>query len=78
MTMKLHQENFATNLAANTKSHEEWLSVVKFGLGTLLENQGTLAEIIAAEAARESAKNNEPPHFEMHRMMRELGLRFVG
>jgi len=76
-TMNLDQERFATNLAANTKTHDEWLLVVKFGLGTLLQNQGTLAEILAAEAARESAKNNEPPHYEMHRMMRELGLKFV-
>jgi hypothetical protein len=75
--MNLDQERFATNLAANTKNHDEWLSVVRFGLDTLLENQGTLAEILAAEAARESAKNDDPRHFEMHRMMRELGLRFI-
>ena len=77
-TMKLNEERFATNLAASTKTHDEWLSVVKFGLQTLLENQGTLAEIIAVEAAREAVKNDYPPHFEMHRMMRELGLRFIG
>lgn len=76
--MNLGQERFATNLASSTKTHDEWLSVVKFGLGTLLENQGTLAEILAAEAAREAAKNDDPPHFEMHRMMRELGLKFIG
>lgn len=75
--MNLDQERFATNLAASTRTHDEWLSVVKFGLGTLLENQGTLAEIIAVEAAREAAKNDEPPQFELHRMMRELGLKFV-
>jgi hypothetical protein len=76
MTTEL--ENFAVELAAKTKTHEEWLSVVRFGLGTLLNNQSLLAEIVVAEATREAEKM--PTHKasdEVAKILRELGLRLV-
>lgn len=75
--MNIDQENFAKNLAAKTKTHDEWLAVVRYGLGTLMDApHGLLAEIIGAEAKREAEKNNDEPHWELGRMMRELGLKF--
>ena len=60
--MTTEQENFAVNLTAKCKTHDEWLSVVRFGLATLLENQRVFAEIIVSEAQRcaESVPDHKP------------------
>lgn len=50
MTTEL--ENFAVQLTDKAKTHDEWLAIVRFGLGTLLDNQSVLAEIITREAQR--------------------------
>jgi hypothetical protein len=74
--MTIEMENFAVQLAAKTHTHEHWLAVVRFGLGTLIENQSVLAEILVAEASREAEKN--PTHKasdEISTILRELGLR---
>ncbi|HYE73500.1 MAG TPA: hypothetical protein VEF04_09215 [Blastocatellia bacterium] len=55
---KNDMEQFAVNLTDNCKMHEEWLSVVRFGLKTLLENQPLLIEIIAREASRQLERKN--------------------
>lgn len=76
--MNIEQENFAVELTSATKSHEDWLAVVRFGLGTLLTNQGLLGEIIVNEAAREAAK--VPTHKasdEVAKILRELGLKLT-
>jgi len=75
MIMTIEQENFAVTLAAQTKSHDEWLAIVRFGRGTLLENQGLLAEILVAEATREADKNQHKSSDEIAKILRELGLR---
>lgn len=76
--MITEQENFAVDLAANTKTHDEWLAVVRFGLGTLLKNQALLAEILVAEAMREASKiSTHKSSDEIARICDELGLRFV-
>jgi hypothetical protein len=46
-------ENFAIDLTDNSQSHEDWLSVVRFGMGTLLENQALFFEIIWREAEKQ-------------------------
>jgi len=43
-------ENFAIKLTDTVKTHDEWLSIVRFGLLTLLENQTLLMEIIVRRA----------------------------
>lgn len=76
--MTIEQENFAVNLTTQTKSHEEWLAVVRYGLGTLLTNQGLLGEIIVNEAVREAEK--VPTHKasdEVAKILRELGLKLT-
>jgi len=76
--MTIEQENFAVNLAAQAKTHEEWLSIVHFGRKTLLEEEGLLAEIIVAEAMREAEKNeHHKPSDEVAKILRELGLKLA-
>lgn len=57
--MNTELENFAVQLTDAAKTHEEWQAIVRFGLGTLLENQSVLAEIITREATREAARFNQ-------------------
>jgi hypothetical protein len=76
--MTVGQENFIIQLAEQTKTHEEWLSLVRFGLGTLLERQPLLAEILVLEAMREACKI--PSHKtsdEIAKILREVGLKLV-
>lgn len=69
-------DQFAFDLAKNTKSHDDWLAVVQFGMGTLLANQLLLAEIITAEATREAQKvPNHEPSDHVGPILRELNLR---
>lgn len=72
------EENFAITLADNCKTHVEWLSVVRFGLKTLLENQLLLIEIITREAERQAQKT--PGHTtadEVRQIFHELNLRLM-
>lgn len=72
----IEKDNFAIELTDKTKSHEEWLAVVRFGLGTLLQDQHILIEVIVREAQREAAKH--PHHVAADHaasILRELGLR---
>lgn len=50
----------ATQLCNSTKTHEEWLSVVRFGMNTLLGDQLVLIDCIFTEAAREKERNDKP------------------
>jgi hypothetical protein len=71
-------DNFVVQLSDATPTHEAWLSLMRFGLGTLLNNQSLLAEILARESEREAKKM--PSHVagdELPHIMRELGLRIV-
>lgn len=43
-------ENFVIDLTTAAKTHEEWLSIVRFGMSQLIENQPLLAEVICREA----------------------------
>ena len=46
-------ENFGISLVEQSKSHEDWLKIMRFGLATFAENQALLLELIFAEALRE-------------------------
>ena len=72
-------ENFAFDLTSKTNTHTEWLGVVRFGLGTLLENQKLLAEIICNEARQEAIRSNASHDASDHiaSILAELGLKFV-
>jgi len=76
----VENENFAIQLTDQCKSHSEWLAVVRYGLGTLLENQPLLIEIIVREAQREIERGHLPSSHvvadEARRIFQELGLRF--
>jgi hypothetical protein len=76
--MTTEQENFVIDLMVKTKSHDEWLVVVRFGLGSLLSNQGLLAEIIVNEAIREAAKiSTHKASDEVAKILGELGLKLT-
>ncbi len=51
---------FAIQLTNQTKTHEEWLSVMRFGMNTLLEDEITLIECVVTEAMREKARGDKP------------------
>lgn len=46
-------EQFAISLADKCEDHEAWLAIVRFGLGTFMENQALMIEVIAREAAKQ-------------------------
>lgn len=72
-------ENFAVKITDDAKGHEEWLAIMRFGLGTLLKNQPLLMELIVREAERESKKNvagHHLPSDEARHIMLELRLHF--
>lgn len=56
--MTTEQQQFAIDLADKASSHEQWLAIVRFGLGTLINNQPLLAEIICREAQCEAEKSH--------------------
>ena len=79
--MSIEDENFAVALAEKCETHQQWLSVVRFGLPTLvLVNQPLLMELIVREAERQ-AKNSSvlgrSPADEARVIMAELGLVFL-
>jgi hypothetical protein len=51
-------ENFAVQLTDSCKSHEDWLAVIRYGLGTLMQNQLLFIEIIIREATRQVERKN--------------------
>lgn len=73
--MEARARHFVTDLIKNTQTHEEWLAVVRFGLGTLLQNQPLLIECIATEAERiaERAPTVTPTNHVVG-ILRDLGL----
>lgn len=78
------EENFAVTLTDQCKTHAAWLAVVLFGLGTLLENQPLLIEVITREAERECDRFNSSiqgashhPSDHVRNILGELGLRLV-
>ncbi len=72
-------ENFAVSLTDNCKTHGDWLSVVRFGLKTLLDNQLLLVEIISREAQRQLEKSPDSHCIadEIRGIFNELGLQIV-
>jgi hypothetical protein len=71
-------ENFAIQLTDAAKTHEEWLSIVCFGMATLLENQLLLMECIVREASRQNERSKVKSRVvadEARQIMEELGLR---
>ena len=50
----------AKQLCNSTKTHEEWLSVMRFGLNTLLGDQLVLIDCIFTEAMREKTRGDKP------------------
>ncbi len=82
-TEPVDPENFAIDLTDKCQTHEQWLTVMRFGLGTLLKNQPLLMECIVRESDREAHRFNKKcgaathvPADHARTIMQELGLRF--
>ena len=56
----MQTEQMAKQLCNSTKTHEEWLSVMRFGLNTLLGDQLVLIDCIFTEAQREYDRKDKP------------------
>lgn len=79
----MSNREFIKNLTATCTSHEQWLCIMRFGLGTLLADPSLLMECITAHAtelaAQQNKKKDEDAAFPWEvapRLMSELGLRF--
>lgn len=70
---------FAQNLARECTDHTQWLAVIRYGLGFLLDNQPLLIELLTWEATK--LANNKGAEGSMceetRRVFDELGLRIV-
>jgi hypothetical protein len=83
--MDAKQKKFVDWLATSCKDHDEWLTVIRYGLPTLLQDQGVLIEVLINEAKRDvpiqstqggrAVDANVKPD-SVRRIMGELGLRF--
>lgn len=72
--MDIQTQDFVFNLTANTKTHTDWLTVVRFGLTTLLKSQITLITVLCSQAARLAKENDSLPCDELAGILSELGL----
>jgi hypothetical protein len=72
--MRTDEIKFINELAAQTKTHADWLVLMRFGLNQLLSNQPLLMALIEAEFRRryvlEHSSNTSIP-----KIFEELGLR---
>lgn len=78
--MKPEDENFAIALCDQSKSHDDWLCIVRFGLKTLLENPVLLVEIISREADAQLGRKAIPSRVladEIREIFQELKLKLV-
>lgn len=73
----MDNKQFALNLTDNAKNNAEWLNIVEFGLGTLLDNQDLLVKILVEEAIREQgrASKKEPLSFYLAELMQLLQIK---
>lgn len=80
MTDRKQMEEFVSGLAKAAKSHDDWLVIMRFGLGTLLEEQGFLFELVWQEAMRENKRRSGPAEevtIVAHQIFNELRLKLV-
>lgn len=71
-------EQFAVELTDKTETHDGWLAIVRFGMGTFQENQPLFIEIIVREAVRQLRRKNVASltiSDEVRFIFEELGLR---
>ena len=69
-------EEFVSELANQCKTHEQWVSLVRFGLPTLLKEQSLLMKIIVLESERRSSDTFSLP-LRANQILGELGLRLT-
>lgn len=73
-------KNFIIELGTQTKTHDDWLAVMRFGMLTLLQNQDVLIELISIESARECMRDGRAhlkPSDCIFKILMELEIRFV-
>ena len=78
--MTCEQQNFAVTMTDQCTTHEQWLSVMRFGMGTLIEDSAFLVELIVREAERERDRtglSHRRTSDDAAAIFRRLGLRVV-
>jgi len=75
---KEQMEAFAIRLTDGSPDHDAWLSIIRYGLGTLLENQPLFIEIVFRESAKQLERKGITSRViadEARAIFDELGLR---
>lgn len=74
--MTTQQKSFVDGLLRNANSHEDWLTIVQFGLPTLLKDQDVLIEVLMNEAKGISESDPAKLASSLKTILDELGLKF--
>jgi hypothetical protein len=77
---KIEDENFIINLFDAAKTHDEFLTIMRFGRHQLLQNQPLLAEILVRYAhrrAEEDGRDSVQGSDFIASLLKELGLKIV-
>lgn len=85
--METKHREFLDSMISRIKSHDDWLTIVKFGLPTLLEDQDVLIELVINEGRRMVTQDefgggrgqhvNELDSAAVRQILQELKLRLV-
>jgi hypothetical protein len=74
------RENFAVELTDKCENRAQWLSVMRFGLETLMKEPKLLMELVVRRASRELAESQSVTKVVADfaaDLLSELGLKFV-
>lgn len=74
--MTPEEEKFAEHLAAQCKSHQEWLCIMRFGLKTLLDSPPIFMALLWGEMERRSGNGKADPDL-LREYLSELGLKLA-
>lgn len=69
------RQNFAMLLLSQATTHEEWLKIVRFGLGSLLKDQTLLLKVLHNEVGRQESRGAYPRN--LIGFLEELKLKIV-
>lgn len=75
--MCLDQAGYTYELCGQSRTHEQWLSRMRFGLTALLDQQDVIQELIYEEACKLSSVSGMKPWAEVGRIFEELGLKIA-
>jgi hypothetical protein len=76
--MDKQQQEFVNELVRQSITHKQWLTVVRFGMNQLQQDQSFLFTLLKWEAERQHEREPKITTLDhLHHIMDELGLKFV-